>query len=173
MLIYLIKGKDLTMTVDDRSNVPELLQRLRDLESYYVAVGILSKSGGDMLMIANVHEFGCNIPVTDKMRGFLAYEYGVHLKKSTKVIKIPERSFVRSSYDDKRSEVGKKGDDLITEVINGGLPAKSFYELLGQTCADTVRDYMVNEVDSPANSDMTKTIKGSSNPLVDLSLIHI
>ena len=63
--------------------------------------------------------------------------------------------------------MGKKGDDLITEVINGGLPAKSFYELLGQTCADTVRDYMVNEVDSPANSDMTKTIKGSSNPLVD------
>lgn len=155
------------MTVDDKSKVPELLQRLKDLESYYVAVGILSKSGGEMLMIANVHEFGCTIPVTDKMRGFLAHEYGVHLKKSTKVIKIPERSFVRSSYDDKRNEVSKKGEDLIVEVVNGGLSARSFYEMIGQTCADTIRDYMVNEVNSPANSEMTKTIKESSNPLVN------
>ena len=84
------------MTVEDKNGVPALLDRLRELESYQVAVGILSKSGGDMLMIANVHEFGCSIPVTDKMRGFLAYEYGVHLKRDTNVIKIPERSFVLS-----------------------------------------------------------------------------
>ena len=155
------------MTVEDKNGVPALLDRLRELESYQVAVGILSKSGGDMLMIANVHEFGCSIPVTDKMRGFLAYEYGVHLKRDTKVIKIPERSFVRSSYDNKKGEIGDKGEDLIKKVIDGGLSARAFYEFLGQTCADTIRDYMVNEVDSPPNSEMTIKAKGSSNPLVD------
>lgn len=155
------------MTVEDKNGVPALLDRLRELESYQVAVGILSKSGGDMLMIANVHEFGCSIPVTDKMRGFLAYEYGVHLKRDTKVIKIPERSFVRSSYDSKKGEIGDKGEDLIRKVIDGGLSARAFYEFLGQTCADTIRDYMVNEVNSPANSEMTIKAKRSSNPLVD------
>lgn len=155
------------MTVEDKNGVPALLDRLRELESYQVAVGILSKSGGDMLMIANVHEFGCSIPVTDKMRGFLAYEYGAHLKKDTKVIKIPERSFVRSSYDSKKGEIGDKGEDLIRQVIDGTLSARAFYEFLGQTCADTIREYMVDEVDSPPNSEMTIKAKESSNPLVD------
>lgn len=155
------------MTVDDKSKVPELLQRLKDLESYYVAVGILSKSGGDMLMIANVHEFGCTIPVTDKMRGFLAYNYGVHLKRDTKVIKIPERSFVRSSFDNKSHQVSERGEDLIAKVVEGSLSARAFFEMLGQTCADTIRDYMVNEVNYPENSEMTKAIKESSNPLVN------
>ena len=118
-------------------------------------------------MIANVHEFGCSIPVTNKMRGFLAYNYGVHLKRDTKVIKIPERSFVRSSFDNKSNDVHKKGEDLIGKVVEGTLSARAFYELLGQTCADTIREYMVNEVKSPANSEMTIAAKESSNPLVD------
>lgn len=155
------------MTVDDKTKVPELLANLKELESYQVAVGILSKSGGQMLMIANVHEFGCSIPVTNKMRGFLAYNYGVHLKRDTKVIKIPERSFVRSSFDNKSSEVHDKGEDLLAEVVKGNMSARAFYELLGQTCADTIREYMVNEVNSPANSSLTIANKGSSNPLVD------
>lgn len=155
------------MTVDDKSKVPEILSNLKELESYQVAVGILSKAGGEMLMIANVHEFGCSIPVTDKMRGFLAYNYNVHLKRDTKVIKIPERSFIRSSYDNKSSEVHDKGEDLLAEVVKGNMSARAFYELLGQTCADTIREYMVNEVNSPANSSLTIANKGSSNPLVD------
>nr|DAX75119.1 MAG TPA: virion morphogenesis protein [Caudoviricetes sp.] len=155
------------MTVDDKSKVPEILANLRELESYQVAVGILSKSGGEMLMIANVHEFGCSIPVTDKMRGFLAYNYNVHLKRDTKVIKIPERSFVRTSYDNKSDMIYKKGEDLVAEVVKGNMSARAFYELLGQTCADTIRDYMINEVNSPANSELTIANKGSSNPLVD------
>lgn len=155
------------MTVDDKTKVPELLANLKELESYQVAVGILSKSGGEMLMIANVHEFGCSIPVTNKMRGFLAYNYGVHLKRDTKVIKIPERSFIRSSYDNKRNQVFEKGEDLIGQVVEGSLSARAFYELLGQTCADTIREYLVSEVNSPANSELTIKNKESSNPLVD------
>lgn len=155
------------MTVVDKNNVPDLLARLRELESYSVAVGILSKAGGQMLMIANVHEFGCSIPVTKKMRGFLAYNYNVHLRKDTKEIKIPERSYVRTSYDSKSGEVGSSGDELITRVVDGDMSAKSFYELLGQTCADTIRDYLINNVKAPPLSSMAIEHKGSSNPLVD------
>lgn len=155
------------MTVEDKSKVDDLLANLRELESMYVTVGILSKAGGEMLMIANVHEFGCNIPVTNKMRGFLAANFDVHLRADTKVIKIPERSFVRSAYDNKASKIKASGEDLIAKVVEGSMSARVFYTLLGQTCADTIRQYLVAEVNSPPNSEMTIKAKGSSNPLVN------
>ena len=44
--------------------------------------------------IAAVHEFGCTIRVTHKMRAYLHYN-GIHLKASTKYIHIPARPFLR------------------------------------------------------------------------------
>ena len=44
--------------------------------------------------IAAVHEFGCTIAVTPKMRAYLHHQ-GVHLKASTQFIHIPARPFLR------------------------------------------------------------------------------
>lgn len=44
--------------------------------------------------IAAVHEFGCTIQVTPKMRAYLHYQ-GIHLKASTQYIHIPARPFLR------------------------------------------------------------------------------
>ena len=41
------------------------------------------------------HEFGALIRVTQKMRNFLAWKFGWYLKKSTKVIHLPKRPFMR------------------------------------------------------------------------------
>lgn len=41
-----------------------------------------------------VHEFGCTITVTDKMRNYL-HSQGLHLKKDTVSVVIPTRSFLR------------------------------------------------------------------------------
>lgn len=43
-----------------------------------------------------VHEFGCTINVTDKMRNYL-HSQGLHLKNDTKTIQIPARAFLRGS----------------------------------------------------------------------------
>ena len=154
------------MTVEDKSRVDEVLNILEELESMYVVVGILSSTSGELIKIAAVQEFGADIPVTDKMRGFFAYNFGVNLKKSTTVIKIPERSYIRSSFDDKKSRVMELGD-MLYEVVNGGMSPRNFYEALGQTCVGIIQDYMINEVNSPPNSGLTIANKGSSNPLVD------
>jgi len=42
-----------------------------------------------------VHEFGAVIPVTERMRRFLAAVKGMHLRKSTTSIHIPKRPFMR------------------------------------------------------------------------------
>ena len=65
----------------DNSGLDEVIKNLEELEKYYVVIGITAKNDSKLIMIANVHEYGCNIPVTDKMRGFFAYNFDVHLKK--------------------------------------------------------------------------------------------
>lgn len=156
------------MPILDTSKVAEVLERIRLLESMYVKVGVISSAGGQMLMIANVHEFGCDIPVTDKMRGFFIYNFGVALRADTKVIKIPERSFIRSSFDSKGDQVGDQGERLLDQVVNGDLPVKAFYDLLGQTSVNAIRNFLIQNVTSPANVALTIANKGGkSNPLVD------
>lgn len=152
--------------VEDESRVDEFLQKLEELDGMYVEVGILSSAGGEMLTIASVQEFGANITVTDKMRGYMAANFGVHLKQSTTSIKIPERSFIRSSFDAKQEQIYEQ-EELLAMVLEGQMTARGFYEALGQTCVDIIKDYLINEVNSPANSSLTTSIKGSSNPLVD------
>lgn len=152
--------------VSDESRVDDLLSSLEELESMYVQVGILSSASGEMLIIANVHEFGCDIFVTEKMRGFFRYNFGVGLKRSTNVIKIPERSFIRSSFDNKREEL-MDNEDLLSQVVEGNLSAREFYTMLGEVCVGVIKDYLINEVNSPPNSSLTVANKKSSNPLVD------
>ena len=41
-----------------------------------------------------IHEFGCTITVTEKMRNYL-HSQGLHLKKDTMTVVIPTRSFLR------------------------------------------------------------------------------
>lgn len=152
------------MTVEDRSIVPEVLERLRALSTMSVEVGVLSDTDGELLMIANVHEFGCEIPVTPRMRAFFRYQWGVNLSKS--VIKIPERSFIRSSFDTHSHEIYLDGEKLIDDVIEGVLSPQSFFDYLGTLCVQTIQNFIRNEV-GPPNSGFTQQKKGSSSPLID------
>jgi hypothetical protein len=48
---------------------------------------------GPTVIYGRIHEFGGVIPVTPKMRGFLAWKYGWHVK--TDKIVMPKRPFMR------------------------------------------------------------------------------
>ena len=49
--------------------------------------------------IAAAHEFGANIPVTDKMKGYFKGHFGFWLSKTA--INIPARSFIRKTVSQK------------------------------------------------------------------------
>ncbi|MDR1977929.1 MAG: phage virion morphogenesis protein [Synergistaceae bacterium] len=58
-------------------------------------------SKGNMANIAAVHEFGCTIAVTDKMRrAFAAKFQGIGIRRDTQYIHIPARPFLRPTLND-------------------------------------------------------------------------
>ena len=73
-----------------------------------VKKGVKCKDGKDAVQIAAVHEFGCTIEVTPKMRAYLHYQ-GIHLKKETTHIYIPARPFLRPVL---------KNDDFANKVCS-------------------------------------------------------
>lgn len=166
------------MKVHDKSKVPQFLKMLEDLTKYHVEIGIFGDQGlgassylgsngttTELLVIAHVNEFGCNIEVTDKMRAYL-HTIDIHLKASTKSINIPERSFMRAGYDDNKSKFIARGNKLLTKVIRLELPVHAFYEALGEYMVGRIQKYLTS-LRTPPNHPTTIKDKGSSNPLID------
>lgn len=99
------------------------------------------------------------------MRGFLATQ-GLHLKKDTTHIRIPERSFLRSGYDKNRDAVMKKAAMMLADLASGKMDVSALYKGVGLELSSVIKDYAV-ELNMPANHPFTTDRKGSSNPLVD------
>lgn len=127
-----------------------------------VEVGALT---GSNAWLANIHEYGCEIKVTPKMRAFL-HRQGLHLKESTTVIKIPERSFLRNGHDENADRVIKQTERALGQVLAGKMSIDDMLDLYGQQMATAIKTYMRNLKD-PANHPYTVDQKGSSNPLID------
>ncbi len=72
----------------------------------------------------NIHEYGCIIMVTPRMRAFLHY-IGIHLKKDTGYIRIPARRPLYKAYVKYLKSISKKDRSqkvkrMITKYINDG-----------------------------------------------------
>lgn len=147
-----------------KNDFPDMMKRMQVLDGKGVEVGVLK---GENKWLASIHEYGCDIPVTDKMRKYLASQ-GLHLKKSTTHIRIPERSFLRSGYDESRDKVIKHAGMMMSDVLGGQMAAEALFKGVGLELSSAIKDY-ARDLDSPANHPFTTDRKGSSNPLVDTS----
>lgn len=126
-----------------------------------IEVGVIR---GEHKWLAPIHEYGLDIVVTPAMRAYL-HKAGLHLKDSTTRIHIPERSFLRTGYDENKDAVLKKARLMMADVTSGKLSADTLFEAVGMELADAIRDYAV-ELSNPANHPFTVERKGSSNPLI-------
>jgi hypothetical protein len=84
----------------------------------------------------------------------------------TKSVKIPERSFLRAGFDENVDKLNKTIDRMINSLLNGNISEDEFCNIIGQTLSSKIKTFARN-LNSPANSRVTKENKGSSNPLVD------
>lgn len=141
---------------------PDVKKTLEGLNGRKVNVGCLK---GSHQWLAAIHEYGCRINVTPKMRAYLHYQ-GIHLKESTTVIVIPERSFIRAGYDDRKKRVLDHSEILLKDVLGGKMSEDDFLETIGIELASEIKEYATNLSDPP-NSSYTISKKGSSNPLWD------
>ena len=135
---------------------------LRSMKGRKVKVGALQ---GSNAWLAGIHEWGCDITVTPKMRAFL-HSQGLHLNPKTTVIRIPERSFLRSGFDENNDRILKQTERAICMVIDGKMSADDLFDLFGQQMATAIKN-KIRDLKDPANHPYTVDQKGSSNPLVD------
>lgn len=135
--------------------------QLEGMKGKKVKVGALQ---GDHAWLAGIHEYGCDIEVTPKMRAFL-HGQGLHLKESTTHIKIPERSFLRSGHDANIDRVMAQTNRAIGQVLTGKMSVDDMLDLCGEQLATAIKKY-ARDLSNPANHPYTVEQKGSSNPLV-------
>lgn len=145
--------------------LPQIQQKFHQLGGKSVQVGLFD---GEIAWLGSIHEFGCTIPVTDKMRAWLHY-HGIHLKKDTTTIVIPERSFLRAGF---QSDSGKVKSE-IQSAFNAWLSVacednvETILGGIGVQLASIIKTYAVN-LKTPPKSDATKVLGArSSNPLVE------
>lgn len=142
------------------NKLPEMQATVEALDGKKVKVGVT----GEQAWLAGIHEYGCKITVTPKMRKWLAAN-GLHLKPTTTHITIPERSFLRGGFDNCHDEIVKKASSVLPLVVEGKMQENEFIELIGTLFRDRVKDYAVDLRDPP-NHPFTVERKNSSNPLV-------
>lgn len=137
-------------------------KRIDAINGEGVEVGVIH---GEHKWLAAIHEYGLKIEVTPAMRKYLATQ-GLHLKKSTTHINIPERSFLRTGYDDARDTVMKHARLMLADVTAGTMSEALLFKGVGIELSDAIKDH-ARDLKNPPNHPFTTERKGSSNPLVD------
>lgn len=140
------------INIRDTNNILRLQQALNELNRYKLKVGVFGEddSGGQAsyVMIASVHEFGA---IIDNGKG---------------IITIPERSFIRSTFDEKQGEWLSFLRQQIKLVCDFRVEPRVALERLGAKMVADIQKKIRN-LQSPPNAPSTIAAKGSSNPLID------
>jgi len=150
----------------NKDNVKRLEKILKDLKGKVLKIGVFGKDDSKLLMIATVNEFGCQIKVTDKMRAYLHY-HGLHLKKETEYINIPERSYIRKTFDEKKNKIDRMIQLSLKELITFQIDIDTFYNRLGTYLVSLIKETLT-DVRMPPNHPYTLEQKEPrTNPLIN------
>lgn len=144
-----------------KNRFPAMDRAAAELNGRKMEVGVY----GEQAWLAGIHEYGCKIKVTDKMRAYL-HSQGLHLKTSTEYITIPERAFLRTGYDQGKDVMVNQAEAVLPSVLDGRMDPTQFLEMIGLILSSNIKDY-ATALDNPPNHPFTKERKGSSNPLVN------
>lgn len=145
-----------------KNDFPKMEKTAKLLSNRNINVGHLD--GGEQAWLAAIHEYGCTIKVTDKMRAWL-HRNGLHLKKSTTTITIPERSFLRAGFDANHEKVIKLNEAALGDCLESG-DVDTFLESVGQMLRDKIVDYAVDLKTPPKHPFSLQRNPGKTNPLI-------
>ena len=145
----------------DKNRMPEVKRRIKQLTKRKIRVGILGNE--QLALIAKVNEYGQRIKVTQRMRNYLRY-LGLYLSNKTAFITIPERSFLRTSFDDKRNI--KKVIDLAADIFTER-PVMNIADRIGLFMTGAIQKKIKSNI-PPGNHPFTTEQKdGKNKTLVD------
>ncbi|EPN0951659.1 TPA: hypothetical protein ACGRJM_000465 [Listeria monocytogenes] len=170
------------------------IRELDQLDRYSLQIGLFGEDDSFIQMIAGVHEFGLTIRPKGKYLTIPTPEAGdrrardipglfkprgknilavagpdgkltvmFYLKKE---VNIPERSFLRSTFDEKSNKWGELFEGWIDDIIHGKLSAEQVYNRLGAKIVDDIQMKIV-EIQTPAKSAATLARNPrKNNPLI-------
>lgn len=181
---------------DDRGTWDSILAEIDKLNRYALEIGIFGGSADDNFyaMIANVHEFGMTIHAKNKYltiptkhaEGRKVSEIpGLFRPKGKDIlavanndgtltvmfilkesVNIPERSFIRSTFDENEDGWSEFIEDRVNLIFEGEMRARQLFEQLGAKIVGQIQKKMT-DIRSPKNAAITAANKGSDNPLMD------
>jgi phage gpG-like protein len=93
-------------------------------------------------------------------------EFGTDKAGKNKNVTIPERSFIRSTVDEKKRSIASKSAHMQRRLFTGKSSIEQALGLMGEHIQNHIQDKIINLKDPP-NKPSTIKKKGSSNPLVD------
>jgi phage gpG-like protein len=127
---------------------------------------VVGESDSKLLTYAAANEYGANIAITDKMRKFLHW-IGIHVKNETTHIIIPERSYIRSTFDNKLyyQELRKKLQSPFEQVLNGERDPETLLDLIGLQYVANVRR-TIRDMKEPENHPVTIERKGKGKGIL-------
>ena len=123
----------------DRNRIPEIRNQIQALSSKKIKVGILSKSGESMAVIAGANEFG--VPG-----------------------RIPERAFLRITMD--RPKTIDDAVKFAERIFDHGQDASKMLDAMGASLVSSIQDTIESNL-APANAQITIERKGSAKTLQD------
>ena len=94
------------------------------------------------------------------------HEFGTTKAGKKKNITIPERSFIRTTMDEKRGQLNTLTDKLLVQVTLGQFKMKRALQILGEFIETSIKR-KITILQDPGNAPSTVAKKGSSNPLID------
>ena len=96
---------------------------------------------------------------TENIQKGITNEFGVPRKR------IPERSFIRSTFDDEKENVTKRFKQIYEAINKGDFNVISKLRTIGIEHAGKVKQ-KIADIKTPRNSAMTIALKGFDNPLI-------
>lgn len=157
---------------EDRSGWDMFAKKLSQLQKKEAKVGVQSSEDSELLMIANVNEFGAEIDhpggtkyilLESGMVKFVSNDHKSGIAGVTKPHKIiiPERPFLRQTFDKYQKELLDIGFDLGNLVLEGKLTTKKAFELWGDKFISMIRSEVAEGNNFEPNAPATIKRKGA------------
>lgn len=124
-----------------KDNIASFRAALQEFNSKAVKVGLLPSAGSENLKKGVTNEFG--VPSEN----------------------IPERSFIRSTFNDEKNKVADRFEQIFQSIINGNFEVDKKLRAIGVEHEGKVKQ-KITDIRTPPNAPLTIALKGFDNPLI-------
>ncbi|MGL5243829.1 MAG: hypothetical protein ACRC7R_01450 [Sarcina sp.] len=138
----------------------ELLSQAKQGSKVSFRVGVFGSDDSTQVKKAASHEFGAEIKVTKKMRGYFMAKFGVPLKVGS-IIKIPARKWLTLAFERNRDYFNQLIKANVKKVAEGRMTVEESNNIIAITLAEVTKEELGQDMNNPP----IKYRKGT--PLVD------